>query len=488
MLNNCQKHLLETILSFSIENITELEAPYAIEALNAIFATSIPDFTASSLKSSDTYDDVIFLRKIINHPCPQNRSTGSPYIHIPGYVSWFDDKGEIRSEPSGLLSLTSKNNEIDPHVSKDDVVEYIRNAVEQLLLKKRRELIIDSLDKESSSPDSLCLTHRSAFDYSLNNDNIDLVITFIKSNIQLKEIYFGRLSKFSQDNLTKLAESIPISLDLLNMDGPISEDVVEYFITRVIHRCKNIKKLFISSMRISTHTPNISNILQRHENIEKVNFRNCRLSILDLDVVLSLVSHHQSLKRIEFQGEDFNESSNGLTDFFSSNLCSKELVLASNMSDKFLEGLLLAIQSNKRVTSLSIMFSKKNNSINLIQRILQAISNNNIIKSLEIQYNPNTLCGNPTPLDGFITAISEFIKTNSSLESLVLGFRVDSRGINTITDAILENNYLIHLELCKLLCFQISFEHRDKVRLKIQKNIQDKEERASLIQGRNYLY
>ncbi len=76
---------------------------------------------------------------ILTHPCPQNRTSGSPYIgQEPGMAAWFigdfpPAQDRIRKEHLGLLSLTARNDDIT-EVTAIATKKYIKTLIKEQLL------------------------------------------------------------------------------------------------------------------------------------------------------------------------------------------------------------------------------------------------------------------------------------------------------------------------------------------------------------------
>lgn len=162
MLNDYQKKLINDTLSFPLESMTDLDtvtSEQASLALQAIFNDKIYNENIALFKKINVDSELEQIRSILQHPHPQNRSTGD-YMSVgqePGMAVWLDHndliayehdgatayKPKVKKEPLGLLSLTSKNDasNVDDPVTKDDVVFYIRQLVnEKLKVLPKQEL------------------------------------------------------------------------------------------------------------------------------------------------------------------------------------------------------------------------------------------------------------------------------------------------------------------------------------------------------------
>ncbi len=112
-LNDTQKYLLDAFLNFIFSDILERKEPDVIleygekiKAVNALLERTVSGHDKLLFKRLEVWDGIKQIHKIFAHPCPQNRSTGSPYLgHHQGMVAWHDEStGVFREEPIGLLS------------------------------------------------------------------------------------------------------------------------------------------------------------------------------------------------------------------------------------------------------------------------------------------------------------------------------------------------------------------------------------------------
>jgi len=103
----------------------------AMEAMERVLSDLCEDgFTMrpadrTTLQKADVLDSIQQCREIVDHPCPQNRSTGSPYCRQdPGFVNFYDDNHTVTREPEGKLSLTNLNRPPGVHDSTTGQVRY----------------------------------------------------------------------------------------------------------------------------------------------------------------------------------------------------------------------------------------------------------------------------------------------------------------------------------------------------------------------------
>jgi hypothetical protein len=141
-LNGTQTALLDGYLRYTLGDFLELEAKQALLALQAILADEITPDHREQLPE-DVLDDIMGLRQILAHPCPQNRCIGDSSVgQEPGMAVWrISDAAHtaenIRREPLGVLGLTPKNDGTTAPVTKEDVTTYIRQAIGAEIAKLR---------------------------------------------------------------------------------------------------------------------------------------------------------------------------------------------------------------------------------------------------------------------------------------------------------------------------------------------------------------
>ena len=134
MLNSLQKEMLEASISFLFDSIKDCgDSALGLSALNAISDDEVFNNNREKFERANILDAVELLRQILQHPNPQNRSTGSPYVgQEPGMAVWRDPVTKsIKKEPLGLLSLTTQQRPEDEPTTKADVVNFIGQVIER---------------------------------------------------------------------------------------------------------------------------------------------------------------------------------------------------------------------------------------------------------------------------------------------------------------------------------------------------------------------
>ena len=153
MLNGTQKNELDGFLFFIIETIisSTSDIAFQIRALKICFwaeeELSVED--KHWLLSLDISEEIEQIHKIYNHPCPQNRRVGSPYLGLgedgvdENGIVFYEPNGHDRGicrEPKGLLSSTARNDDTCEPVTKADVVGFIKRKF-NLLIEERENLL-----------------------------------------------------------------------------------------------------------------------------------------------------------------------------------------------------------------------------------------------------------------------------------------------------------------------------------------------------------
>jgi hypothetical protein len=127
MLNNIQKQLLTAAVEHLFEAICDCEQfDLSTKALQAIKDNNIYQVNRNLFIQYQLIEVVDELRRIYSHPCPQNRTTGNPYIgQEQGMVVTRDHAtGQIHREPIGILSLTAQHDKAIPLVTRLDVLQH----------------------------------------------------------------------------------------------------------------------------------------------------------------------------------------------------------------------------------------------------------------------------------------------------------------------------------------------------------------------------
>jgi hypothetical protein len=79
-LNGLQKSIIEGTLNTYLEDIAKLKPNDAIEALKTVTENYISSEEKKTFENQKILDDIEFIRRILLHPCPENRNISYPYV------------------------------------------------------------------------------------------------------------------------------------------------------------------------------------------------------------------------------------------------------------------------------------------------------------------------------------------------------------------------------------------------------------------------
>lgn len=167
-----QKLIIEAYLKFRVDTIKNaLDYKTAIKAIKALTSKNLPLLASQQIKNDKVLLLIRDFRKILKHPCPQNRSKGnaraaadraellygkkfhSDYFTnglSAGWVYYYDEQATVAFEPQGILSLT-RFNELDaPRVTREAVLEYLRELTREAVLELQNEQLMQAEEKEAS--------------------------------------------------------------------------------------------------------------------------------------------------------------------------------------------------------------------------------------------------------------------------------------------------------------------------------------------------
>lgn len=198
-LNETQKNILEATFSYMTDELYPEHIESFLQLLQDAINTSAVDNIQSSeiekyLNTVDKKNPITSalkqLYKICCHPCPQNRSEGSPYVgQEPGMAVWSEN-GTIQREPLGRLGLTARHDPAVEAVTKKDVLEYLHSYLlkqketspyTQFLYACRasnKELIHSLLPTQSDSE------KQNALIYTIKNNHPESTIYLLDQGIK----------------------------------------------------------------------------------------------------------------------------------------------------------------------------------------------------------------------------------------------------------------------------------------------------------------
>lgn len=131
-INDTQKNIITGTLKLMLDPIEDLPFSKAIKALKAISQDMLSETDIEQFIEQDIWESIKQIRDILEHPCPQNRSTNYPYFEAPSNPSFivYNNNNYPAFEKKGLLSLTSRN-DVNTRITKDEVVIYINELISE---------------------------------------------------------------------------------------------------------------------------------------------------------------------------------------------------------------------------------------------------------------------------------------------------------------------------------------------------------------------
>jgi tetratricopeptide (TPR) repeat protein len=136
MLNGTQRNIMEATLQFMLDGISEdVSKDDATAGFRAITDEGLYQAQRAHFERLGILASIDDVRRIYQHPCPQNRAVGSQYVgQEVGLAVWRDPISKrICKEPLGLLGLTATNDETAAPVTAQDVRVYIDEAISEEL-------------------------------------------------------------------------------------------------------------------------------------------------------------------------------------------------------------------------------------------------------------------------------------------------------------------------------------------------------------------
>ncbi len=247
-INETQKRILEGYLQFPFEEIVESlsdEIESSSLIINAyktmVSPGSLPEILPGLLTRStlifsrnEVWGSIEAVRKLFRHPCPQNRrvgdssaASGSTDGIINNEVYYWEDGfgGILKHEQQGLLGLTAKNDSSALPITKDAVINYTIQLINQQI--KLFEIL------------GVYVNEFNQIQFASNDK--EMVITTILANEKLAVKYFQNIDLikdtevFTSTNLKLLTNNIKYSYSTLQ--------VMEYLKNQGILNSNNFKKL-----------------------------------------------------------------------------------------------------------------------------------------------------------------------------------------------------------------------------------------------------
>ena len=178
-INNTQKFLIrvyfENDIFENLSNITK-DPNVMIRALNAMIVDEkLGKKKIRFFKKLEIWEPILMARRILAHPCPQNRIISSVWVSQPrkNFVYYQTEAGEIASEQQGFFNLTIRNDDTTQPINRESVVRYIKYLIQMEIERYQTELELNLKDEEDSKCDTELLTFSQALCFSSSNDPQD---------------------------------------------------------------------------------------------------------------------------------------------------------------------------------------------------------------------------------------------------------------------------------------------------------------------------
>src|SRR5579862_2516768 len=178
-LNALQKQDIDALICGEygeLKEITNLEPLKAIQALRAIIVNRpLTPNEINQFIHQNVYSNIFTIRKILSHPCPQNRNrgdagaadalTGYPrengiyngkvYFWKPATIGLGEEARIEMTIPDcedvGLLGLTARNDGSTPPPIKEDVVQYIKELINNEILEQEKKCGMQASSSSTTS-------------------------------------------------------------------------------------------------------------------------------------------------------------------------------------------------------------------------------------------------------------------------------------------------------------------------------------------------
>ncbi len=149
-INAIQKNLIEGTLRFTFNDIQSIyPASIALKAIEFINKKDeLIEEEQVFLEEYDLLEGIDFIRKILMHPCPQNRAVGDPTTGFEDGIKegrvyfWRNGFGTgAISEPQGLLGLSGRNDTSALPITREATIYYINQLIneEKAMLEEKNK-------------------------------------------------------------------------------------------------------------------------------------------------------------------------------------------------------------------------------------------------------------------------------------------------------------------------------------------------------------
>ena len=216
---------------FNYVEISRRQDAEKLQILRLILKKELTQDDVNFLVERDMYSVVRQIRDIILHPCPQNMSKNSlinngDFKSIPVEVldredlmQYNYDGIKLKVERKGILGLTAKNDNYTSHVTKGDVVSFIRYEVHNRVIGLSANLDQDGGEKKRSEINKVIKESFFVGDKVIQNiflGNLEGVHNLTKGNEEkcIEPIDLKTLRKIGEYNHLSLKAMINHSDDL----------------------------------------------------------------------------------------------------------------------------------------------------------------------------------------------------------------------------------------------------------------------------------
>jgi tetratricopeptide (TPR) repeat protein len=153
VLNNTQQQIMKTIMNqhfIEDDDYLELPASTALLVLRSIIDDEVYRQNYHVLEETKQLPSIHQIRKMLNHEAPQNVME-TKYYAEEGFVTYLNYEGTRVTEKQGLLGLSSRNDHSALPVTKQDVVNFIVEFIENEIAVQERILKHSNIDEISST-------------------------------------------------------------------------------------------------------------------------------------------------------------------------------------------------------------------------------------------------------------------------------------------------------------------------------------------------
>lgn len=144
-LNDGHKYQIKCLLESTFEDIAALDPQTALSALKAMTDELIQPSKKELFKAQKILGGIEEVRRILAHPCPQNKATNYPHFDYkpknPNIIIYKNTHHGAAFERKGMLNLFSRIGEAT-YVTKQEVVEHIHTLINQQIQNHEAKLSV----------------------------------------------------------------------------------------------------------------------------------------------------------------------------------------------------------------------------------------------------------------------------------------------------------------------------------------------------------